>query len=306
MRRREASASAPIPRCVPRILTTNREKTTTAMRTIRNHAKEKLKAGELSLGLGVRQARTVDIGTVAQACGYDWLFLDMEHNSMSVDVAAQISFAALDTGITPLIRVPGHEQFHASRLLDNGALGIVVPHVNDAAEAEQIVANCLFPPAGRRSIPGGLPQVRFANLPVAELVPLVNESMLLVAMIETPQGLANVDAIAAVAGIDVILMGGNDMAAELGIHGQFGHPKLRDAFSRLVAACRAHGKYPGIGGIYDHAVMASYVEAGARFILSGSDLGLLMMGANTRSSFLRSLPLGRSDEGSTSMEGRTL
>jgi 2-keto-3-deoxy-L-rhamnonate aldolase RhmA len=258
---------------------------------IKNRAKQRLQEGSLSLGMGLRQARTVDIGRIAQACDFDWLFIDMEHNSMSVDVASQIAVAALDAGITPMVRVPGHEQFHASRLLDTGALGIVVPHVNNRQEAERLVANCLFPPAGKRSIPGGLPQVQFQALPVTQLVPLINEAMLLVAMIETPEGLANVDEIAAVKGIDVLLMGGNDLAAEFGIHGQFTHPRMHEAFARIVEACHRQGKFPGVGGIYDHAIMPHYINAGARFILSGSDLSFLMTGANARSSFLRSLPL---------------
>jgi 2-keto-3-deoxy-L-rhamnonate aldolase RhmA len=261
------------------------------MVTIQNHAKQRLIAGELSLGMGLRQARTVDIGRIAKACQYDWLFIDMEHNSMSLDTAAQICIAASDAGITPLIRVPGHEQFHASRLLDTGALGIVVPHVNNATEAERMVANCLFPPAGKRSVPGALPQVNFQSMPVGDLIRVINDSMLLVAMIETPEGLGNVEEIAAVEGIDVLLMGGNDLATELGIPGQFDHPKMQDAFRRIAAACHRNGKFPGVGGIYDHAIMQSYVEAGARFILSGSDLAFMIAGANARSSFLRSLPL---------------
>jgi 2-keto-3-deoxy-L-rhamnonate aldolase RhmA len=261
------------------------------MLTIQNHAKQRLIAGELSLGMGLRQARTVDIARIARSCDYDWLFIDMEHNSMSVDMAAQISAAALDAGITPLVRVPAHEQFHATRLLDNGAMGIVVPHVNDRAEAERIVANCLFPPLGRRSVPGALPQVNFRPLPMADLIRTINDSMLIVAMIETPEGLANVDEIAAVQGIDVLLMGGSDLSAELGIPGEIGSATMRDAFARVVEACRRHGKYPGTGGVYDHALIPDYIEAGARFILSGSDLAFLMAGANARSSFLRSLPL---------------
>lgn len=262
------------------------------MTPIRNHAKERLLSGELSLGMGIHQARTVDIGRIGKACDYDWLFIDMEHNSMSLDVAAQICIAAQDAGVTPLIRVPGHEQFHASRLLDTGALGIVVPHVNDRTEAERVVANCLFPPAGRRSVPGSLPQVGFKPMPVGDLIRVVNDSMLLVAMIETPAGLANVEEIAAVEGIDVLLMGGNDLAAELGLPGGFGRPEMRDAFRRIAEACHRNGKFPGVGGIYDHGLMQSYVEAGARFILSGSDLAFLMTGAAARSSFLRSIPTG--------------
>src|SRR3990170_3622725 len=100
------------------------------MDTATNQTKKRLAAGELALGMGARQARTVDIATVAKTCGFDWLFIDMEHSSMDVDLASQLAMASLGAGITPLVRVPGHEHYHASRLLDNGAQGIVAPHVD--------------------------------------------------------------------------------------------------------------------------------------------------------------------------------
>ena len=256
-----------------------------------NHAKRRLQDGKLSLGIGLRQARTVDIATVARGCGFDWLFIDMEHNSMDVDTAAQISMAALESGITPVVRVPGHESFHASRLLDSGAMGIVAPHVDTPEQAARIAAHCRFPPAGKRSIPGALPQVGFEALPVAQLIREVNEATLVVAMLETPQAIENADEIAGVAGIDVLLIGGNDLAAEMGIPGEFAHPRMEAAFRHVIAACRRHGKFPGMGGIYDHDVMARYVGAGARFVLSGSDLSFMIAGAKARTSYLHALPL---------------
>ena len=84
------------------------------MTVTHNHAKQQLDAGKLALGFGVRQARTVDVAKIAKTCGYDWLFVDLEHNSMDLDTAAQICVAALDAGITPLVRVSGHEHFHAA------------------------------------------------------------------------------------------------------------------------------------------------------------------------------------------------
>lgn len=257
-----------------------------------NRTKRALAGGRLALGMGLRQARTVDIAAIAGACGYDWLFIDMEHNSMSLDTAAQISAAALATGVTPLVRVPGPESFHASRALDAGAQGIVVPHVNTREEAERAASHCRYPPAGHRSVAGGVPQLRFEAPPMAEVIASVNAETLLVVMIETPEGLANVEAIAAVPGVDVLLMGGSDLSAELGIPGAFTDPRLEDAFRAIAAACAKHGKHPGLGGIYEHAVMQRYVELGARFILSGSDLSFLMAAAKQRSGFLRSLTVG--------------
>lgn len=262
------------------------------MKVIANHAKHKLAQGELALGMGLRQARTIDIGQIAQACDYDWLFIDMEHNSMSMDTAAQICAAALGVGITPMIRVPAHDSYHSTRLLDTGAQGIVVPHVDNAEQARRVVDFCRFPPLGHRSIPGGLPQTRFATLPVTETVELVNRETLVVVMIETVEGLRNVDAIAAVPGIDALLVGCTDMAAELGVTGQLGHSQVKEAIVAVAAACRRHGRIAGVGGVYDEALMREYVGMGARLILSGSDLAFLMAGARARSLMLRSISLG--------------
>jgi 4-hydroxy-2-oxoheptanedioate aldolase len=98
-------------------------------------------------------------------------------------------------------------------------------------------------------------------------------------------------AIAAVPGIDVLLIGGTDMAAEMGIPGQLGHERIGEAVKHVVAVCREAGKHPGIGGVYDHALMERYIGLGARFVLSGSDLALMLLGAQIRTSFLRDLTL---------------
>ena len=103
------------------------------MSVVVNHAKRQLRAGKLAVGLGLRQARTVDIAQILKTAGFDWLFIDCEHSSMDLDTAAQISAASLAVGITPVVRVPGYEHHHATRMLDNGAQGIVVPHVDTAA-----------------------------------------------------------------------------------------------------------------------------------------------------------------------------
>lgn len=261
------------------------------MKVIANNAKQRILKGELALGMGLRQARTVDIAQIAKSCDFDWLFIDMEHNSMSVDTAAQICQAALGVGITPMIRVPAHEAFHSTRLLDTGAQGIVIPHVSTVEQAQAVVSFCRFPPLGHRSIPGSLPQTKFMPLPVPETVSLINTETLVVAMIETVEGLENVDAIAAVPGIDVLLVGCTDMAAELGVTGQLGHVSVKDAIDKVFASCDRHGKVCGVGGVYDEALMTEYVGKGARLILSGSDLAFLMAGARSRSSMLRGINL---------------
>lgn len=261
------------------------------MIAVPNVAKDRLEAGELALGIGLRQARTVDIGKIMKACGFDWVFVDMEHNAMSIDTAVQISVAAQDAGIAPIVRVPGFQHFHATRALDGGAQGVVVPHVDTAEVAAKMVENCRYPPVGHRSVTGALPQVGFESHPLGEVTAAINASTLLVVMIETPAAVENVEQIAAVDGIDALLVGTNDLCMEMGIPGQVDAPEVAAAMEKVIAACRANNKHPGLGGVYSPPIMTRYIEMGMRLLLCGNDLTFMMAGARERASYLRGLSL---------------
>lgn len=252
-----------------------------------NPARQRLAKGELSLGIGVRYARTVDVAKIMRGCGYDWLFIDLEHGSMSLDLAAQISVAALDAGIAPLVRVPSGQYAMATRALDGGAWGIVMPHVDTAEEAAEIASRLRYPPLGHRSVVGGLAQLDFKAVDVGEATRALNAETLVVAMVETPRSVANAERIAAVPGIDALLVGTSDLAMEMGRPGDLGHPDIAAAYEQVIAACRKHGKWPGMGGVYTDDLLARYVPMGMRLILGGNDLSFLMAGASRRADFIR-------------------
>jgi 2-keto-3-deoxy-L-rhamnonate aldolase RhmA len=255
---------------------------------IANHTLRQLHEGKLAVGLGVRNARTVDIAQMLKTCGFDWAFIDCEHSSMDLDTAAQLATASLAAGVTPLVRVPGLEHWHASRLLDNGAQGIVFPHVEDEAQARRAADVCRFPPLGHRSMGGGLPQVGFASLPLGETARLANEQTLVVVMIESPRGVANCEEIAAVPGVDALLVGTNDLCFEMGIPGQFTDPRVGEAYRKVIAACRKHGKFAGMGGMYTPELLERHVAMGVQLVLSGSDFSLLMQAGAARAALVRS------------------
>jgi len=258
------------------------------MSTVPNHALRQLRAGKIAVGLGLRQARTVDIAQIAKTSGFDFLFIDCEHSSIELDTAAQIAAASLMVGVTPLVRVAGLEHWHASRILDNGAQGIVVPHVDSASEAKRVAAACRFPPVGKRSMGGGLQQLGFANMPVGEAARIINEETLVVVMIESPQGVANAEEIASVPGIDALLIGTNDLCFELGIPGQFNDPRVAEAYKKVIAACRKHGKFPGMGGMYTPELLERHIAMGVQLVLSGSDYSLLMQAGAARANLVKS------------------
>src|SRR5258708_10341527 len=157
--------------------------------SVPNHALRQLRAGKLAIGLGLNLARTVNVAQIARTAGFDWLFIDCEHSSMDLDMAAQISAASLAVGVTPVVRVAGLEHWHASRLLDNGAQGIVFPHVDTQIQAHRAANACRYPPIGKRSMGGGLQQLGFASMPVGAAARIVNAETLLVVMLDSPQRL---------------------------------------------------------------------------------------------------------------------
>ncbi|MBI4182517.1 MAG: aldolase [Proteobacteria bacterium] len=255
----------------------------------KNYAKERLKRGEVTIGLGLRQARTVDIAQIAKTCGYDWLFIDMEHSSLNLDTAIQIAVAALPLAITPIVRVPGHEVFHLNRTLDSGAMGVVIPHVNTAEEAAHLVKRCKFPPVGERGVFGAAPHTGFEKMDLKVARKAMNDEQLIIVQIEEPLAADNAEAIAAVPGVDALLIGTNDFCASIGADGKFDHPKVRDAYEKVIAACRKHGKFPGTAGVTVPEITDQYIRMGAILVLAGNDINFMMASMTARANALHAL-----------------
>ncbi|HKS84581.1 MAG TPA: aldolase/citrate lyase family protein [Pseudolabrys sp.] len=256
--------------------------------TVANRLQERLARGEVALCMATRLARTAEIAMIASSCGFDAFYIDMEHCTISLDAAAQMCISALPAGIAPLVRIAGHRFEDATRLLDMGALGIICPDVSTRAEAESFVRACRFPPLGERSVSGAGPLQGYRPTPPAEVNREGNAATVLIAMLETPEGIANVDAIAAVPGIDVLLIGSNDLCTAMGIAGDLKNPRLRAAYEAAAKACKTHKKHLGVGGIradIDH--VAELVKLGARFVIAGSDVQYLMKSARDDVTSLR-------------------
>jgi 2-keto-3-deoxy-L-rhamnonate aldolase RhmA len=244
-----------------------------------NPVKAKIAAGGAALGLGVRMSRSAEIARIAHATGHDFLFIDVQHSLFGLETIGHIAQAALAIGIAPFARVRSVHDQDVQALLDNGITGIVYPDVNTAEEAQLAVNAVRFGPLGRRSVTGGYPYFDFRAIPPAEALPAVDAATLLACMIETREGVANTEAIAAVPGIDVIHIGMNDLLTNMGKPGQYGDPELEAAVGRVLAACRANGKAFGCGGNRDPKAQAAVIRRGAQFLTTQTDIGLLSAGA---------------------------
>jgi staphyloferrin B biosynthesis citrate synthase len=235
----------------------------------------------------VRLARSPDIARIAKASGHDFIFIDTQHSIFDLETIASIAHTALAIGVAPLVRVRGIDDPDVSLLLDNGVTGIVYPDVSTAAQARRAVEVCRFPPRGKRSVVGGYPHFDFRATPLRESVPALDQGSLLVLMIETAEGLANVDEIAAVDGVDVVHLGTNDLLAAMGKAGEFDDPVVVEAQDRVIAAARKHGKFAGCGGNRDVARQVEAIKRGARFVTTQTDIAFLMSAANAWTSSVR-------------------
>jgi 4-hydroxy-2-oxoheptanedioate aldolase len=244
---------------------------------VRNAVKEKLARDEVVASMTVRLVRSIEIARIARTAGFDSLYIDLEHSSFSLDTAGQICIAALEAGVAPFIRVPALTPDYISRVLDGGALGVIAPHVRSAADARAVVAAAKFPPLGERSNAGSLPHLQYRSFPAAEIYAALNDATMVIVQFENAEALERMDEIVAVDGVDMVLMGLNDLLADWGIPGQYDDPRVRDAYARTIAACRKHGKHAGVGGLATRPdLMAEFVRMGARYVSTGTDLNFLL------------------------------
>jgi len=261
---------------------------------LRNHAKEKLARGEVVSSMTVRLVRGVEIARIAKTAGFDSLYVDMEHSSFSLETTGQICMAALAAGVTPLVRVPGVAA--VSRVLDGGALGVIAPHIRSAAEARDYVTAAKFPPLGERSAAGPLPHLHYRSFPAGEADAALNAATLLMVQFESDEALANADEIAAVEGVDMVMIGTNDLLADWGLPGQFEHPRVREAYAKTIAACRRHGKHVGVGGLATRPQLAAaFVRMGARYVSTGTDLGFLLAACTAKAKEVREMAVDGED-----------
>jgi staphyloferrin B biosynthesis citrate synthase len=244
--------------------------------TAPNPLKELLKADKVALGMLVRLARSGDIARIAKTTGHDFIFVDAQHSLYTLETIGHIAQVALGIGLAPLVRVKSCDDPDTQVLLDNGVTGIVFPDVNTADEARRAVNRAKFPPIGKRSVGGGYPIFDFRAINTAESVPALNDNTLVVCMIETREGLENVEAIAAVEGVDVIHVGSNDLLTALGRPGTFGSPEHVAALDRVISAAKKHGKVPGVGGDRNLARQVDFIRKGARFLTTNSDIAFVL------------------------------
>jgi 2-keto-3-deoxy-L-rhamnonate aldolase RhmA len=250
---------------------------------------DRLRDGDQVLMLAVRSSRTADVVRIAKSTGHHAVMIDLEHSTMTLDVAASLCATAVDLGLFPFVRVREREYGALGPLLDGGAQGIIAPRVETAAEATAVARACRFAPRGQRSQLATVPQLGLRPTPAVTLNPVLDDATVVQILIETPAGVARAGEIAAVAGVDMLAFGANDFTAELGVPGQYTDPRVTDAIAALAAAAKQHGKLLMVGGVANPGLLRELDALGVCPLrLTGTDTDMLYAGAAARAErFLR-------------------
>jgi 4-hydroxy-2-oxoheptanedioate aldolase len=256
---------------------------------VKNGMKARLAAGEAALVVTTQLARDGDVARILAVAGYDVLVIDREHNQIPEDAVNALVMAALESGITPLIRLPDAAHGPIGQALSAGALGVVIPRVESAEIAQAIVRAATFPPQGRRPVPPVFPHFRRRPVTQGEATATLAAETTVVGIIETVKSIEAIEQIAAVPGLDVLFLGASDLIADMGRPGAKDDPALWEAAERVVAACRRHGKTPGMGGLPEDKQLQRAIGMGMRYISAGHDAALLQSAATARVGAMRGI-----------------
>ena len=213
-----------------------------------NRMKKKLKAGEPVFGVSVMFPSPQVVEMVGKL-GFDWVLIDCEHGSTSPENVEMMALAAEATGITPIARPWMNSSEAILRMMDRGAMGVQVPHVNTADDAKRAVEAVKFHPLGDRGLAAGTRPANYGFGPsMSDYVEEANRETLVCVQLEEEQALRNIDEILEVEGVDVFFVGPSDLSQSMGYPGQSGVPEVRAAMDEAFAKIVAAGKAPGSAG----------------------------------------------------------
>ena len=235
-----------------------------------NPVKSGIAQGGRAFGAMVFELYSPGLPRICQNAGAEFILYDMEHSGLEFETLKTQFALCRGLDIVPMVRVPRGEYHFIARALDIGALGVMVPMVGSAAEARHIVSCTRYPPQGRRGAAFGFAHDDYQGGDVAAKIAALHARTMVIAQIETGEGLREVEAIAAVEGVDALWVGHFDLTNFLGIPGQFQHPDYLAGIARVVRACEANGKTAAFLAT-DDAWAREYAARGFRLMAYGID-----------------------------------
>ncbi|KAF7716032.1 5-keto-4-deoxy-D-glucarate aldolase [Penicillium ucsense] len=247
--------------------------------TISNPFRTRILNGEITPLMSIKFLVGNEIAMMARMAGFHAVFIDMEHSSLDMRSIAQLILACNYVGVSPVVRSPSKSHWHVSRILDAGAAAVVIPHIESVQEVRDLVHHAKLAPLGARGCTNNQPIFNFQHVPTLKQNEAMNTQTMLIPMIETPCAVDIAEEIFAVDGVDGVLIGSNDLCADLGIPGKYDDPLYLDSVTKVINAANKFGKPVGVGGIGGRLdLLEKWFSMGATWSLSGADGAVLQNG----------------------------
>ncbi|GFZ42999.1 hypothetical protein JCM24511_00717 [Saitozyma sp. JCM 24511] len=260
--------------------------------------KQQMLSNKFAHSFGMRLAFSVEMPLITKRAGYSGILMNLEHMAMGMETMSQVASSCLNVGITPMVVVPTCAPEWISRSLDSGAQAIIVPHVNDVVQAKMCVDAAKFPPMGRRSVTMVTAMTQYSsNIGYRAIAQAVNDNVLIMPMIETREGVENVEEIAATPGIDCLLIGCADLCMELGIPQEYDGELFHSTIAKIAAAAdkaSVDGRrvFVGLGGLEPRPdLIETFAKRHAciRYAMAGRDIAVLMAGMSKQAATFNEL-----------------
>ena len=239
-----------------------------------NPVKAKLKRGETAIGTMLFEFFVPGIPRLLAHTGAEFAIYDLEHTGTSFETLRMLAAASRGPAPVPMCRVPATEYHFMARALDVGMVGLMIPMMESAEQARRVVEATRYPPRGRRGAGLGMGQDDYERGSLEEKIAALDERTFIIAQIESPAGLENLDEIGATDGIDCLWIGHNDLSIQMGIPGQFQSQAFQDAMTRVAEVADKNGKPCGVAA-GSLAMAEEWMSRGYRAIAYGSDFRLL-------------------------------
>jgi 2-keto-3-deoxy-L-rhamnonate aldolase RhmA len=253
-----------------------------------SQVKSKLKEGGVCFGTILRILKSLQAVTLCASEGWDYIILDTEHNNYDIETLGMFSLVAKYEEIGLFVRVPDKLYHQMAQILDIGAEGLVLPQVKTQEEASHIIRSTKYAPVGQRGVSVSSTTTLFRDYDPLEYLNWANEHLVTIVQIESEEGVENVDEILSIPGIDAVMIGPADLSQDMGIPGQTRHPKMIEAYHKIINSCNRNGVAPGIHlqSIEDVSI---WIDKGMRFITYSYDIALFKKASSKALEELRML-----------------
>ena len=239
----------------------------------KNKLKETLESGRVAVGSVLSEGSIATMEILALV-GFDFIFIDCEHSSMSAETVQNLVMAAELRGTTAIVRPPMNSPDIITRYMDSGAMGIAIPGMDSREEAQKAVDAVKFAPMGQRGLAGTRAADYGISGPLGEYVKTANQETMVFGVVESRKGVENIEQILDTEGFDGVFIGTNDLSNSLGVPGQTAHPVVEEAIDKILAAGKAKGK-PICGIVRGGESPKDYVARGYQ-MLNSSAAGFLI------------------------------